>query len=270
MRKFQAADIERYISEMEYELKTARVMQSELLPSDEHLQRLQKKFGTSITSWFEPSDKISGDIWDAWQVSPTKLAVCLVDFSTHGITAAMNTIRFFMLVRHRNKLMRDPAKYLQFLNKELCRVLLPQQFATIIYGIVDITAHTFLYAAAGSTQPLMVRLGTTDVVAGDRAGLPLGISEKASYDNRCLPLVPGTALFLYSDAMTEGRRADKALIGDKGVIDIFKAASESAGKDLNMARILEKFFELAVRPLKDDLTAVCLVYPKNGKAVYNS
>jgi phosphoserine phosphatase RsbU/P len=262
----QATDIEHYRSDMEYELITARIMQLELLPTDEHLQRLQRKFGTNITSWFEPSGQISGDIWDAWQVSPTKLAVCLVDFSTHGITAAMNTIRFFMLVRHRNKLMRDPAKYVQFLNKELCRVLLPQQFATIIYGIVDITAHTFTYAAAGSTQPLTVQLGTTNVIAGERSGLPLGISDKTSYENRSLSFSPGSALFLYSDAMTETQQADGTFIEDDGVMDILKAASESTGESLDVSKILEGFFNLAVRPLKDDLTAVCLVYPKNGEA----
>ena len=260
----RAVDLERYHAQMEAELATARIMQLETLPKAEQLQILQKNFGINITAWFEPSDQISGDIWGVWNLSPTKMAVYLLDFSTHGVTAALNTLSFNMMVRRRDKLMFDPAEYLKFLNNQLCPVLLPEQFATALYGIIDIESHTFTYAAGASTQPLVLSLGAQEIIVGERSGLPLGISSNASYVNRSLSFSPGMALFLYSDAMSEGRREDETLIGDAGVIGLVKSASVNAGEEFDASKVLEMFFEIAVRPLKDDLTVVCLVRPTDG------
>ena len=61
--------------------------------------------------------------------------------------------------------------------------------------------------------------------------------------------------------MTESYLADDTLIGDGGVINILKEACKDTHEDLDAPYILQKFFDIAMRPLNDDLTAICLLRP---------
>jgi len=129
----------------------------------------------------------------------------------------------------------------------------------MLCGIVDLKRDVFTYAAAASTTPVILELGTSGITTLDSTGFPLGMIEEATYDNREVPFKKGDMLFLYSDVLTESIDQKGRMIGE----DYFMAMCEDTNMKLShgrtfLDRFLKSFDMLVVRPLKDDLTAVTL------------
>ena len=252
-----------YHERLTRDLEIARSMQDALMPDIFQLSKILKSHKLDIAYQCEASDELGGDFWGVDVLDEDRLFVYITDFSGHGISASLNTFRLHSLISNyqgaQSGNITSPAAYLENLNRVLFRLLPMEQYATMLCGIIDLKKDVFSYAAAASTTPVILRLGTPGLTALDSSGFPLGMIEEATYDIREVPFKKGEMLFLYSDVLTESVDQKGRMIGE----DYFMAMCEDT--NLNLAegkafldRFLKSFDMLVVRPLKDDLTAVTL------------
>jgi sigma-B regulation protein RsbU (phosphoserine phosphatase) len=235
------------------ELTLACKMQERLMPQRPHLDRIRQRLGLSLAAHFAPSSELGGDFWGLCCDSRDQLVLWLVDFSGHGIGAALNTFRLHAILNQFDFSAFDPATFLGIVNRRLCPLLPSGQYATMLAGVIDRDHDQFLYASAGATRPMTWAVDATEPTFGDNTGLPLGLTASADYENRTLPLPAGGKLFLYSDAAVE-------LPVGNGILDeiglealVIQHMAEPDGQTL-LLRLLTAL--TALGNFDDDLTAL--------------
>ncbi len=243
------------------ELKAARNMQMELLPGPAEVDYLRRCYGLTVTSHFETSSDLGGDIWGAWPLDRHRVALSIADFSGHGVIAAFNTFRLHTLMQELEPARDDPAAYLGELNRRLAGLLPTGHYATMLYGVIDLQAGSFTYSAAAAPRPVIAPLAGGGLEFGDGSGLPLGVAKTARYATRWMAFKPGAALFLYSDALAECPDSQGRHLGKDGVLDLVRLGIGAMGREITADGVLGPFLQAAARPLRDDLTAVCCVRP---------
>lgn len=195
-------ELTEYRNRVEGELTQARNMQQDILPSQEDLRLALAGKPVAISSHFVPSEALSGDFWGIRALSSNQLAFYLVDFTGHGLLAALNTFRLHTLIHSEYTPSVDPGEYLTRLNAGLFPLLSSNHFATMFYGVVDMLEKKLHFASAASPSPLMFRAGG-HVSALVVNGLPLSVKADTTYRTVSVPFNPGDALMCFSDALIE-------------------------------------------------------------------
>jgi len=250
-------DLEVYGDRVARELKMARETQTVLLPDMATVQSLHETHGIHVDSRFQPSSELGGDFWGLRSLDPMHAAILMVDFSGHGINAALNTFRLHALLNSEKEFGGDPASFLEQLNKRLAPLLPPGQYATMFYGIMDLSRDMLVYASAATPSPLLFLPGKEQPLVGDGKGYPLGMFEESSYENRELPFPQGCSLLLYSDAITEGKTLDGDRLKERGVINVAARCLKMAPREQLVISIAGELNKILRMPLADDLTIVC-------------
>lgn len=191
-----------YRSRVEGELKQARSMQQDILPSEDDMQQALAGKPAALSSHFVPSEVLSGDFWGIRALSHNQIAFYLVDFTGHGLLAALNTFRLHTLIHSEYAPSVDPGEYLSRLNAGLFPLLPSNHFATMFYGVMDILEKKLHFASAASPSPLMFRADghVSPLVVN---GLPLSVKADTIYRTVSVPFNPGDTLFCFSDALIE-------------------------------------------------------------------
>ncbi|KAA0686526.1 PP2C family protein-serine/threonine phosphatase [Azospirillum brasilense] len=258
-------DLQRFHERTESELSLARKMQERLMPSPERLAEVEAAAGVGIAAHFAPSSELGGDFWDLRHdaIAPGqgqvqgqgRTMLYMVDFSGHGVGAALNTFRLHAICQQMDMSGLTPAEFLSTVNRRLCALLPNGQFATMLAGVVEPAENRFVYASAGSTRPMVWAPGDAAPLLGDSAGLPLGLLASAEYEERSLPLPPGGRLFLYSDGAIEIPVGSDVLDEPGLAALVAERMGETEG-----GRFLDGLLDRlrAVGPIDDDLTALLL------------
>ncbi|CAO3414760.1 PP2C family protein-serine/threonine phosphatase [Azospirillum endophyticum] len=250
-------DLERFHSRAESELEMARAMQARMLPDPARLAELEGTTGIAVHAHFAPSSELGGDFWGIERLPDGRVSVYLVDFSGHGVGAALNTFRLDAICRQIGTDL-PPADFLAAVNRRLCGLLPTGQFATMLTGLIDPVAGMFHYASAGSTAPMMWHPGDEAPRLGDGSGLPLGLLPSAVYDSRLLPMPPGARLFLYSDAAIEipAGGSGHEVLEEYGLATLFARRLQDPDDAALLSGLLGDL--AAAGPIDDDLTALLL------------
>jgi len=243
---------------LETELSAARKMQKALLPPPDRIDQIKDRHDLDIENYFEPSSELGGDFWDVQDLDDHRVALSIADFSGHGVNSALNTFRLHTLMDGADMPAGDPAEYLTALNVKLTTLIPRGQFATMFYGIIDTKKDQLTYCAAASTSPIVGQSAQQDFQFHEAQGTPLGISVKATYENRVVDFPPGSFLFLYSDALTETVGISEPMLDDEGLGELLSQALDPGATQHPFTSVLENFGARVSRPLPDDLTAVWL------------
>ncbi len=241
------------------ELDLARNMQLDLLPTPAEIRGLSNSFDVRISSFYKPSSELGGDIWGLVDLANQGFAVFLIDFSGHGVGAAMNTFRLNTLINGSKQTLNNPALLLGLLNRNLVALLPRGQFATMFYAIIDKNEGVIRYASSGATPPIFIEKGGDEVVItpGDPTGLPLGIVETTTYAEHVIPIPKDGHLFLYSDVMLE-QRGEKGghPLAISGLVDLVQETVSDESQPDALNGILARFQAFAGTTYDDDLSAV--------------
>lgn len=239
------------------ELREAQRMQVALLPSDETLKQVEATLGLTIHHHFESSMRVGGDYWTLRPLDDHSVGVLICDFSGHGVSAAMNTVRLHTLLFDVNEASwRDPVAFINLLNGYLCDLVSIGQFATLMYGVIDVRDGTLTYVSASTPDPILGNRSEGSARRIDGSGLPLGLSRGGHYTAETVPFQPGDFLFLYSDALYEGIPLPKDVSGRAHFFDRFTHLLAETKGDNVLKPLIEWFFTEAPPPPRDDLTAI--------------
>lgn len=253
-RRALVQELRSFRERIERDLRQARGMQLALVPEPAVVDALAERRGMNVDAVFRSSDEVGGDFWTIFELADGRLGLFAADLSGHGIAAAINAFRLHtLLARVPERDLGDPARLLHDLNGRLNEILPVGQFATAFYGVFDTTADSLLYAAAGTTSPI---LGTAaGLRAIDSAGPLLGPFAGAEYENRVVSFRPGDHLLVYSDGVTEARDAFDHMLGEAGLLDLM-ARTLAAAPERPLRRLMADFDADHGQRLRDDLTAI--------------
>jgi sigma-B regulation protein RsbU (phosphoserine phosphatase) len=105
------------------------------------------------------------------------------------------------------------------------------QFVTAIYGILDATNKTFVFANAGH-NPLLLLKENGEEQFIERGGLPLGMFRETRYYEHFLQLEAGQILVLYTDGITEAMNESGEEFSKERLVECVRRGKELEAKEL--------------------------------------
>lgn len=157
-----------------------------------------------------PSLYLSGDFVDYFRVDERRVAAFyLADVSGHGASSAFVTVLLkFMTTRllyesRRNGTLPEfkPSEVLAHINRGLINTKLGKH-VTMLGGVIDLEKNCLTYSIGGHLPlPVLFVDGQASYLEG--RGLPVGLFDDASYDDRVMELPPSFSLSLFSDGILD-------------------------------------------------------------------
>lgn len=198
------------------DLASAARIQRQMLPTSDQAASPFR------AAWlFLPAAQVSGDSFNFFELTEELIGFYHLDVSGHGIPSALLSVSLSRslipgggpgIAALADFL--DPARFLADLNRQLLSAGdAVENFATIVYGTLEIRAGRVRLALAGHPYPIHVRQGG-GIEYLRQGGLPVGMFPQASYQTLEVSLAPGERLILYSDGITECRNQEGEAFGD--------------------------------------------------------
>jgi serine phosphatase RsbU (regulator of sigma subunit)/pSer/pThr/pTyr-binding forkhead associated (FHA) protein len=238
----------------ERELEIAHHVQRSLLP-----QHLPDVPGYQFYAYYQAAEQVGGDYYDFIPLPGQRLAVLLGDVAGKSVPAALLMAKFSVEARVCLETQPDPAAAVGKLNALMLRATAPDRFVTLVAVVLDPAAHTATLVNAGHPSPLRFRSsadGVEEAAPVEVAGVPIGIAEGYRYTACELQFLPGDALLLFSDGVTDAADARGARFGISGIRAVLASGRlppQDAGERLIQALKRHAFGCSQI----DDITVVC-------------
>ncbi|MFF0380592.1 SpoIIE family protein phosphatase [Actinoplanes missouriensis] len=188
----------------EQERAIARTLQRSLLAAD--VPGGDPRFAVETYYQAAAQDlEVGGDWFDAFLISPTKLAVVVGDVVGRGIDAATTMGQLRSAIRALASAENGPARLLEQLDR-FCERVDSARMATVVYGEVDLLNSELSYACAGHLPPLLHEPAGSPQYLLQARSAPIG--SRAGDRHRTehkVRLAAGSRLLLYTDGLVERR-----------------------------------------------------------------
>ena len=232
----------------------ARTLQATLIPPSP--PRIP---GLDVSAAYRPAgdgEEVGGDFYDIFQIRDDDWVVVLGDVCGKGVEAAVVT----SLVRHNLRALTvqldSPAEVLSSLND----VLLAdgrERFATVVVVRLRRTADGWQATMSSGGHPLpLLATGETVTEVGVPGAL-VGVLAEVVCTDTVLPLRPGDVLMMYTDGVTEGRRA-REFYGDARLQQAL-AAHRAAERPAEV--VLDEVLDFQLGVARDDIAVVAVRVP---------
>ena len=221
------------------DLAYAANVQKSLLPNN-----LPEIEGVDIYWEFHPCDQLGGDMINVMRLDENRYGIYILDVSGHGVTAALFSVSLSRVLSESRDILKsgiaDPPYYivtppkevLESLNRQFPMDLTTRQYFTIIYGILDVSRHTFQWSSAGHPPPILIHNNGAELVA-NASGPPIGFFENPGYEESLLKLEPNQRVVFCSDGIIEAANQ----FDEQFTIDRMRQTLDST-KDLELKDVL--------------------------------
>lgn len=238
---------------LEEELAVARRIQQQFLPT-----RLPEMGRFGIAAMNVPNKQVGGDYYDIVDVGSGNYLVTIADVAGKGVPAALLASMVQASVRTQAQDGKPVGEMMDRLNRLVYDATPEDRFATCFLARLSATGLSLSFSNAGHNYPILLpALGGSRFL--DAGGIPLGIHPEFAYSETNAPLLPGDALILYTDGITDAR--NRAL-EDYGEERLVRFAGDLP-RDLTARQLLDaisqdlsRFTEGAEQA--DDITLVAL------------
>src|SRR5262245_61183999 len=210
---------------------------------------------------YEPAGPVSGDYCDLWTRPGEEgtLYVAMGDVSGKGVAASLLMAHLHAFFHSQPEGPIELAPLVERANKLLLESTLPTHYATLVLG----RAHPegkVEFVNAGHCSPLVWRDGN-GLQTLPSTGTPIGLLEGGKFAAAELTLSPKQALLLYTDGLTEARRADGSEYGTDRVVDVLREFGSADSRHLvrHLREDLSDF--LGSAPRADDLSLLVIRRP---------
>lgn len=239
--------------ELETQVELARLVQTDLLPSD-----VARPPGIDVAAEYLPASHVGGDFYDIVTLPGSRVSFVLGDVSGHGIASAL-----LMGLLHGAMssppwgASEDPDRAAARLNELLRTKTSGARFASLFWCGYDPSAHTLRYLNAGHPPPFLLHQESDGVWRVERladGGPVLGILASAAYRTVSVSASDGDLLVLYSDGITEAPNGRGEQFGETRLIEVARTAANRSARaacDAILAAVNEFTGD---RPAPDDQT----------------
>jgi sigma-B regulation protein RsbU (phosphoserine phosphatase) len=240
---------ERRVAAVGRELETARQIQRSILP-----KRPPAMDGLSIAAHYDSMAEVAGDFYDFVVTPSGQLGVLVADVSGHGVPAALVASMVKIALAVQEGEIADPGLVLTRMNRALCGRF-ELAYVTATFALIDPTARTLTYAAAGHPSPLLVR-AMGHVESLDERGMVLGFLPDASYTSAIVrDLAHGDRIVFYTDGITEASRDDGEFFGDRQFRDVLTIGLSQPAERF-LATLIDGARRWTGADFEDDVTVV--------------
>lgn len=248
-RKLQREIIERN-RELMAETLAASQIQKTVLPPKGFLKNLK------IDYIYKPSNILSGDMFDIFEINKENIAVYISDSVGHGFAASMVTMFIKSLIRMLPlEILLSPSKTLDALSNRFSLLKLDiENYFTCFYGVFNVKKGTFIYANAGHL-PLPIKVSSpNDFEHLEAVGNPIcRFFKEAKYQEYKVKCYAGDKILLATDGITEARNMEGQTYGIKRLEEII------IENDVDELKILKENIRSFLNIIQtDDMSAVLL------------
>lgn len=228
MQKIQMAK-----SSMESELHIASAIQMAMLPKG-HPDFPERK-ELDLHGFLRPAKSVGGDLYDYF-IQEDKLFFAVGDVSGKGVPAALFMAVVRALFRNIAKLTSDPAHIASSLNNALNEGNETNMFCTMFMGVLDLKSGQLNYCNAGHNAPIIRRRLPDSKPSAPQhqvsfmkpqTNIPLGMFPNFPFQSEQATLLPGEALLIYTDGVTEAENREHQLFGEKAVLETLRRTREA-------------------------------------------
>ncbi len=223
------------------DIKFAKNMQNRMLPPKEIYN------GLALDYIYEPSEMLSGDIFDVYKINDQYTGVYICDVVGHGVTASLLTMFVRQTLRTLSKNQLNINKIMKELHKMFLSLNLDSdKYFSVFFGIYDRQTREFSYVNAGhNTNPILI--SDNEISLLEARGYPIcNIFENVEYDVATIKLKLKDKLVFYTDGIVEAKNYDHEEFGEDRLIEIVKKGNSIL---LNVYAEVNKF---SADSLKDD------------------
>jgi len=193
---------------MERELQIAHRVQSSLIP-----QEIPQVSGWDFSARWIPAREVAGDFYDFIHGDGGKLGLVIADVVDKGMPAAL--FMAFSRSTLRNNLLRMPIPKdgIAEVNSLICADSVYGMFLTLVYCVIEPDSGEVTYVNAGHNPPLLYRSDENELMDLSRTGIPLGVTEEASYDQETTTLNSGDFILFYTDGICDAVNSQEEEFG---------------------------------------------------------
>ncbi|MGK5094171.1 SpoIIE family protein phosphatase [Deltaproteobacteria bacterium TL4] len=269
----EAAGMMKEAGRLELELKTARVVQTYLIPDETpKLKELE------IASFYQPASETGGD-WYNYRHHPehNTLDVLIGDVTGHGVQAAIVTAiadSVFMAIEEQrlNDInmekdtfhLRHPSYFLKQLNDVLRKTASKKLTMTCFYSVIDLERKKMLSISAGHNPCYIwrpsafhsVKAGHSDknILTINTRSNPLGYGEGQFHQFHIQELQKDDVILWYTDGLTENYNEEGKEFGTRALKQILKQSELKSAEEIKNNIIDAAFKFYGVTPQEDDIT----------------
>lgn len=260
------------VAELGSHLQAAAEIQLKLLP-----EKPPTFSNFDFATMFRSSTSVSGDFYDFIPLSDTHLGIVLGDVKGHGIPAAL----LMVMIQTASRLLSNeedswempnahlPATILKRINTLLFHNTDLEQFATMVYGILEIDTGRFTYSNGGHCPPIhfitdsenskQTEKNRNRVELLETGGMLIGAFDIATFSSETCLLSPGDVLLLYTDGVTETEgQTPNDFYGEERLIDCFSKNLTLSAESLCDVLQTELMEFSGTTQLKDDRAVVVI------------
>jgi len=206
--------------QLDAELELARQVQSDLLPANESLPKID------VAVACMPASQVGGDFYDVVSLPDGRVSFVLGDVSGHGLSAAL-----LMALVHGAMsnppwgTAESPDQSAARLNDLLLAKSSGSRYVSVFWCAYDARSRTLAYLNAGHPPPVLLRsgAGAQDPPELLSAGGPvIGLIKSGVFSVAHVTADPGDLLLLVSDGITEAPDATGQPYGDDRLLEVLE------------------------------------------------
>lgn len=238
--------LEKRNREIEEDLRTARLIQTRLLP-----QEIPVVPGYRFHPLYIPMDEVGGDFYD-FNVSSRYIEIFISDVSGHGLVSAFIALIAKMAldsIKQRDSCIR----VMQILNSIICKSTVNTNYMTAFFCLVEKETRIMSYSNTGHMPPLVYRRSSDTFFELKTKGKPLGLFEDFQPVEGRIQLERGDRVVFYTDGITECMGEKSELFGEVRFKEFIKENSKT-DPEVYSSALLEKLMAFSGREdFGDDL-----------------
>ncbi len=238
------------------ELALAGQIQANFLPSN-----LPNVPGWQLAAMLRPARETSGDFYDVIPLPSGRLGIVIADVADKGMGAVLYMALSRTLIRtYAVEYDNQPELVLSAANSRILADTGAGLFVTVFYGVLDPTSGELVYSNAGHNPPYHLSARDGNVLQElDRTGVPLGILDGGTWQQRVVHLAPGDVLLLYTDGITEAQNAQGTFFDEDRLREVVHANLGRSAQDIQDGVIALVDAFVSDTPQFDDIAMMVVV-----------
>lgn len=215
----------------EHELKVAKDIQSNLLPS-----QIPQIANYNLATHYHPAKEVGGDYYDLIEIDSDHLGLVVADVSGKSIPGSMLMTMTRALLRMEASRNMSPAQTFIEVNRILAKDITRGMFVTAMYGILQISTHRFTLSSAGHNPAIVARAQTGENELVNPKGMALGLDRGTIFNktvrDQTISLYPGDRVVFYTDGVPEAMSPQKEEFGDDRFLELVKKTADKNAQGL--------------------------------------
>jgi len=243
------------------ELLEKERMSRELAIGSEIQLSMLPKSSPAVEGWqfavfYQPAREVGGDFYDWINLPNGKIGMIIADVSDKGVPAALSMALGRAILRTNAFISEGPQATLIRSNDILVQDYYNGGFISVVYASLDPLNGRVEIVNAGHNYPLFYSSKNREVKAIKMHGMVIGLYPNITIDPAYVDLMPGDALFCYTDGLTEANNPAGEFFDEERLVGIFKANADLPALEILDAIVQSWQDYVGNLPQADDLTLI--------------